>query len=84
MSDPFTRPKYMYICRFITAVCSKLTDWRCSSAESALDCIAAFSGIGVESRWVNFFSILYLFLFMYSNLFYFATFSLIHKSIKAT
>ena len=35
----------------------KLTDWRCS----ALYCIAAFSGI--ESRRVNFFSILYLFVF---------------------
>jgi len=37
----------------------------CSSAGSMLDCIAAFSGI--ESRQVNFFSILNFFCVLYSN-----------------
>ena len=40
--------KYIYICRFITAVCHKFTDQRCSSAGCALYCSATFSRF--ESR----------------------------------
>jgi len=53
----------MYICRFITAVCSKLTDWRCSLAGSMLDCIAAFLESLDQIPVEFFFSILYLFVF---------------------
>ena len=51
----------MYICRLIVAVCSKLTDWRCSSAVSTLDCSAAFSEI--KFRRVNLFLFYICFVF---------------------
>jgi len=53
----------MYICRFITALSSNPTDWRCSSAGSELGCADVFSGVWIRIPVGEFFFYFLFFVF---------------------